>query len=106
TLGSVQAVHPVARLIFKTAGTDGFTLVHGNPNAAAPRYDLSLVATKLLTSARHAAHLDISDAPPPHQRQAPPGIRGGGIFWGALGLVVVVLLVVVARLLPKPTAAK
>jgi hypothetical protein len=30
------------------------------------------------------------------------GLSGGVIFWGALALVVVVLLVVMARLLPKP----
>lgn len=102
-LGSVQAVYPVARLIFKTADTDGFTLICGNRNATAPRYDLSLVATKLLTSARHTARLSASDASAP-ERSGSRGISGGVIFWGALGLVVVVLLVVVARLLPKPAA--
>jgi hypothetical protein len=32
--------------------------------------------------------------------------QGGPLFWGALGLVVIALLVVVARLLPKPETSK
>jgi hypothetical protein len=33
------------------------------------------------------------------------GINGGYLFWAALALVVVVLLAIVAKLLPKPPAA-
>jgi hypothetical protein len=102
-LGTVQAIYPVARLVFKVVETDGFTLIYGNPRASAPRYDLSLVATKLLTSARNAARLAAGEATP-SKRSSSTGINGGVIFWGALGLVVVVLLVVVAKLLPKPPA--
>ncbi len=104
-LGAVSAIYPVARLIFKTTETDGFTLVTGNPAALAPRYDLSLVAAKLLTSARNTARLAASDTNTA-KRKVTLEINGGIFFWGALGLVVVVLLVVVAKLLPKPPAAK
>ncbi|HET7535417.1 MAG TPA: DUF3999 family protein [Candidatus Didemnitutus sp.] len=100
-LDAVSAIYPVVRLIFKTAETDSFSLACGSAKASAPRYDLSLVATKLLTSPRNPARLVVGDAAPAKHRSA-GGIDGGVVFWGALGLVVVVLLVVVAKLLPKP----
>jgi hypothetical protein len=104
-LGAVQTVYPVVRLIFKVADpTSGFALIYGNKSANAPRYDLSLVAVKLLTSSRTVAKLAPGD---PHARtgSAFANLKGGTIFWAALALVVIVLLVVVAKLLPKPPAA-
>ncbi len=101
-LGPVQAVHPVVRLIFKTAEIDGFALAYGNQTVNAPRYDLSLVAVKLLTASRNAAQ--VATGGPAVARPARTGINGGYVFWGALALVVIVLLVVVAKLLPKPPA--
>lgn len=103
-LGPVQAVHPVARLVFKTAETDGFTLAYGNETVSAPRYDLSLVAVKLLTAARNVAQFAEAATPAPAAATL-GGLKVGVYFWAALGLVVVVLLVVVAKLLPKPPAA-
>ena len=101
-LGQVQAVYPVARLVFKVADTDGFTVAYGHKTAGAPRYDLSLVAVKLLTSSRHVAQFAAGGTTV--AKPAGIGINGGYVFWGALALVVVVLLVVVAKLLPKPPA--
>jgi hypothetical protein len=103
-LGAVKVVHPVVRLIFKTTETEGFSLAFGNREAGAPHYDLSLVAVKLLTSSRNVAQLAAGGATVA-ARPAFAGIEGGYIFWGALALVVIVLLVVVAKLLPKPPAA-
>jgi hypothetical protein len=103
TLGACQAVYPVVRLIFKVADTDGLTVAYGNAAAAAPHYDLSLVAVKLLTASRNIAQLGSGEPNPGASRNPLAGINGGYVFWGALGLVVVVLLVVVAKLLPKPT---
>jgi hypothetical protein len=101
TLGPVQAIYPVSRLIFRTGETGGISLVYGNPQASAPRYDLSLVAVRLLTAPRNGAKLD-PDEPNSHPaKDLFAGLSGGPIFWGALGLVVVVLLAVVAKLLPK-----
>jgi len=104
-LGAVQAVHPVVRLVFKTTETEGFTLAYGNPAVAAPRYDLSLVAVKLLTASRNVAQLAAGGATVA-AKPAFAGLDGGYVFWGALALVVIVLLVVVAKLLPKPPAPK
>ena len=102
TLGNSQATYPVVRLIFKVAETDGFALAFGNDAAKAPRYDLGLVATKLLTSNRNVASLSGGGQETANPRGRPDAINGGYGFWGALALVVVVLLVVVAKLLPKP----
>ncbi len=103
-LGTVQAVYPVVRLIFKTTETEGFTLALGNQAVNAPRYDLSLVAVKLLTSSRNVAEL-ASAGTVAAAGTLFAGVNAGYLFWGALALVVIVLLVVVAKLLPKPPAA-
>ena len=105
-LDPVQVVYPVVRLIFKVAETDGFTLAYGNKQANAPRYDLSLVAVKLLTASRQVAQLpaDNLEAASSGSPSFLASINNTYIFWSALALVVVVLLVVVAKLLPKPPA--
>ena len=102
-LGTLQVIYPVVRLVFKVAQPDGFALAYGNPSAVAPRYDLGLVAVRLLTSSRSVAHMG-DDEQSTGARNPFAGISGGYVFWGALALVVVVLLVVVAKLLPKPSA--
>jgi hypothetical protein len=99
----VQAIYPVVRLVFKVAEPDGLSLAYGNKSANAPRYDLSLVAVRLLTSSRNVARMG-ADEPGAGARNPFAGINGGYVFWGALALVVVALLVVVARLLPKPSS--
>lgn len=100
-LDPVAVVYPVVRLVFQTRETDGLELAYGHPEAGAPRYDLGLVAAHLLTAPRAAARLDgaPTDAAPASWLG---GIQAVHVFWVALTLVVVVLLVVVARLLPKP----
>ena len=104
-LGAVQAVYPVVRLVFKTTETEGFALALGNQMVNAPRYDLSLVSVKLLTSSRNVAELAPGGSAAA-ARLVFVGINVGYVFWGALALVVIVLLVVVAKLLPKPPAPK
>jgi hypothetical protein len=104
-LGAVQVVYPVVRLIFKTAETEGLVLAYGNASANAPRYDLNLVAVKLLTSPRNPARLSADEATSAGSGNPFAGLNGGYVFWGVLGLVVIALLVVVARLLPKPPAS-
>jgi hypothetical protein len=102
-LGAVQVVYPVVRLVFKVAEPDGLALAYGNKSANAPRYDLSLVAVRLLTSSRNVARMSAGEQGT-GARNPFAGINGGYVFWGALALVVVALLVVVAKLLPKPSA--
>lgn len=101
-LGAVQAVYPVVRLVFKAIETDGYCLIYGHPTVAAPRYDLRLVADRLLTASRSVVHLSPAKPNPVAIRNPLAGIDGAYFFWGALALVVIVLLVVVAKMLPKP----
>ncbi|MBL9203155.1 MAG: DUF3999 family protein [Opitutaceae bacterium] len=105
TLSGVTVAHPVARLLFKS-DTTPVALYYGHAGAAAPRYDLALVASQILAATKEAATLGPEE---PTSVEAWPArvLRGGNsiLFWGALALVVAVLLSVVAKLLPKPPAA-
>ncbi|MEJ1972821.1 MAG: hypothetical protein WDM96_10270 [Lacunisphaera sp.] len=82
TLTAVQAVYPVVRLVFKTAETTDFALLYGNPSVPVSRYDLSMVAPRLLTAPRAVARLE--EAPPPAPPSRFAGKAGGLVFWGAL----------------------
>lgn len=92
--------YPVTRLLFRSASTEPLNLLSGNPQASAPRYDLSLIAEALLTSEKHVAVLEAvtEDAVTVRSPSIP---TKNALFWAALALVVIVLLVVVAKLLPK-----
>jgi hypothetical protein len=103
-LAPVQLIYPVARLIFKIDQPDGLALLHGNAAATAPRYDVSLLAPKLLHAHRAIATLDAAGPPAsePLLARLSRLANGGAVFWAALAIVVIALLVTVARLLPKP----
>jgi hypothetical protein len=104
-LEKLQLFYPATRVLFKAGSDDELFLYYGNPQAAAPRYDLSLVAGQLLsgdkTAASSGAEQQLLKAS--WREHKIPG-KGGVIFWGILALVVVVLLVIISRLLPKPPA--
>lgn len=103
-LADVQAEYPVVRLLFR-ADAHPLQLHYGFDNAAPPRYDLALVAPRLLESEKFTATLGPEEAAEPGGARAIfAGMRSGVLLWSALGLVVIVLLVVIARLLPKPPA--
>ncbi|MDO8544264.1 MAG: DUF3999 family protein [Opitutaceae bacterium] len=105
-LAAATAVHPVTRLLFKTDPTE-LALYYGNPRTPAARYDVALVAPQILSAEKHVATLGPEEKARVEgwARSALQGARGGVLFWSVLALVVVALLVVVARLLPKPPAA-
>lgn len=95
----------VARLIFKMEDSGPIKLIYGNPSAGLPGYDLNLVAPQMLAAPKHSAQLG-----PEVGAKAGIGLEFGlkgktGLvfFWAALSAVVVGLLIVVARLLPKPS---
>lgn len=102
-LGPVQLVYPVVRLIFKIDQPDGLVLLHGHDKVAAPRYDLSLLAPKLLHAHRETATLDAPGAAASEPLLTRLLHLGSGrvTFWAALVVVVIALLVTVARLVPK-----
>ena len=95
---------PVIRLGFKAVEPP--LLYYGNPSASAPRYDLSLVAMKLLSADKAIATLGTEEVLRKAawtEGQPLTGVRGW-LFWGILALVVVGLIAVIVRLLPKPPA--
>jgi hypothetical protein len=94
----------VSRLLFKAPASGPVELLYGNPACAAPRYDLSLLGRELFASPKRTAEAAKTDA------QSRPGgslfQSASWILWIVLGLVVVGLLAVISRLLPKPEVSR
>jgi hypothetical protein len=101
TLEHVQAFYPVVRLLSKTTTTQPIELAYGNASASGPRYDIGLIAGQLLSADRLPAVLGAAK-PTTITSSLLQGSRSGVLFWAVLALVVLLLLVVVAKLLPKP----
>ncbi len=103
-LKGFQFFYPATRMLFKGKSGDELLLYYGNPQTGPPDYDLSLVAGQLLAADKLAPALGGEE----QLKKSPWGDRqpgkGGVVFWGMLALVVIVLLVVIARLLPKSAA--
>jgi len=101
-----EAIYPVRRLRFRAGDTAECTLLYGNPAAAAPRYDLQLAAPRLLSAPqRTAALVAAAGAGTARALLDFGGPTARYAFWGALAVVVVLLVWLVAKLLPKPPAA-
>jgi len=91
-LGKPTLVLPTYRLrFFRTSGAP-LTLAYGNATLGAPRYDLALIAPRLLDAP--------ADEVVPAAEKAPGTSRGtpGLVFWSVLAVAVVALLVLIARL--------
>ncbi|NBV23611.1 MAG: DUF3999 family protein [Proteobacteria bacterium] len=102
-LTGFTAWHTTARLLFRV--TEGSTpaLYYGNPQAAFPRYDLDLVARQIFSAPKALAKLGPEEALKGKALgESLAGSRGNALFWGVLIAVVVLLLFVLNRLLPKP----
>jgi len=102
-LKNVSFRHPATRVIFKTGSDTAPFLYYGNPQASRPRYDIDLVARQLLAAEKSKAALGQAE-PLKTSRWSDVGDlsgKAGWIFWGVLGVVVVALLFVISRLLPK-----
>ncbi len=93
----------VPRLVFKALSGEDLWLYYGNRRAGPPQYDIRLIASELFESPKNPAELEEEEEPlrPSHwwTGEGPSGVPGI-VFWGALGLGVVLLLYVIARLLP------
>ncbi|MES2921534.1 MAG: DUF3999 family protein [Verrucomicrobiota bacterium] len=78
-------------------------LVYGNPNATAPQYDLRLVQKELMAAEPQPASLRAEEVLGPADKREKISLDAGSPWlWLALGGVVAALLVVVAKLLPRP----
>lgn len=109
-LTNPRIFHPVTRLVFKAApdAREPLELFYGNESANAPRYDLRLVAAQILGAEKTITTLGNEmpvEKTPLRAPEAPSG-SGGIAFWIVLGLVVAGLLLVLARMLPRPPDAQ
>lgn len=101
-LENFQLFYPATRILFKANPGDKLFLYYGNPSVNSPRYDLTLIAGDLLAASKSDASLGAEEQiRKSWQTELEKAGRGGVVFWAVLALVVVVLLVVIARLLPK-----
>jgi hypothetical protein len=102
TLEQFTAYYPATRLLFKAGVDEKLLLYYGNPRVGAPSYDLSLVAGELLAAKKTPATFATEEQlkKTSWAESQTPG-TGGILFWGILAVVVIGLLVVISRLLPK-----
>ena len=104
-LSGFRAFYPVTRLVFKAPSGAGapLWLYYGNAEASSPHYDLTLVARELLRSERSEASLGPEEVLDARAVATSDTLTGPSryIFWGVLALVVLGLLAVVARFIPK-----
>jgi hypothetical protein len=104
-LRDFRGYYPVTRLVFKAMPDPAqpVWLYYGNLDAAAPRYDLALVAGDLLKAERSTVAAGAEENLSPKPSFVGQSLTGSTryIFWGALALVVIVLLAIMSRFLPK-----
>jgi len=97
--------YPVTRVVFKAApdSTQPIWIYYGNPDAASPRYDVALIADQLFRTERASATLGPQENMGSKTERITKTLTGSAryIFWGTLGVVVVGLLLLISRLLPK-----
>ncbi len=105
-LEKFQVFYPATRVLFKAQPTDALLLYYGNPQAASPRYDLSLVAGQLLAADQAEAALAAEEQLKKSWSEDHRPGKGGIVFWGILAVVVVVLLVIISRLLPQSSRSE
>jgi len=100
-MGSFEMEYPVVRLIFKATGEGNVYLYYGNSKARRPQYDIDLAARQMLAEVKIKATPGPAEQLRGHRSIERLGGASGWVFWGVLGLVVIGLLVVITRLLPK-----
>jgi hypothetical protein len=100
-LEKFQAFYPATRVLFKAQAADNLLIYYGNPQAASPRYDLSLVAGQLLAADQNEVTLGAEEQLKKSWGEGHRLGQGGVVFWGVLAVVVLALLVIISRLLPQ-----
>jgi hypothetical protein len=104
-LHDFRGYYPATRVVFKSTPDPAqpVWLYYGNLDTAAPRYDLTLVAGELLKAERSKVVASAEENLSPKPSFVDQTLTGSTryIFWGALALVVIVLLAIMSRFLPK-----
>jgi len=105
-LRDFRGYYPITRVVFKATPDPAqpVCLYYGNVDAITPRYDLTLVAGELLKAERSTVAAGAEENLSPKPSFAGQTLTGSTryIFWGALALAVIVLLVIMSHFLPKP----
>ena len=102
-LGRPTLLLPTYRLRFFRPAGSALTLVYGRPGLGAPRYDLALIAPRLLDAPAEEVTPAAERRPGAAQARTPQLV-----FWGVLVVAVIALLVLIARLVhggAEPAAA-
>ncbi len=105
-IADVKLLTPVQTLVAKVTDSAPVFLYYGNEHTQEPSYDLQLVRQELLAATPAPATLGAEEVLRGRKSGADAS-AGSPWLWGALGLVVAVLLWVVAKMLPsnlKPEA--
>jgi hypothetical protein len=100
-LQDFRGYYPVTRIIFVSSKSQSTELFYGNEEATAPRYDAKLIAAQLLRSERTPAAIGPQETLKSQQMAETLTGSARYIFWAVLGIVVVGLLALISRLLPK-----
>lgn len=103
-LNHFQLLYTAMSILFEAKAGEDLFLYYGNDSATAPHYDLNLVSSQLRSVNKSTAGLGPEEPLKKSWSAKGASGKGGLIFWGVLALVVVALLVVIARLLPKSGA--
>ena len=104
-LRDFRGYYPVTRVVFKATqdSAQPVWLYYGNPDTTAPRYDLTLAVGHLLKAERGTVTAGTEENLSPKPSFVGQTLTGSTryIFWGALALVVIVLMAIMSRFLPK-----
>jgi hypothetical protein len=104
-LRDFRSYYPVTRVVFKATPDPAqpVWLYYGNLDATAPRYDLTLAAGELLKAERSTVTAGPEENLSPKPSLVGQTLTGSTryIFWGALALVVILLLAIMSRFLPE-----
>ena len=101
-ISSVRAFYQAPRILFKASPGGPLYLYYGQEDTVAPQYDLNLIAGEILAAPPLEAKLGPEEVLKVRPWWEAPTPSGGmkWLFWLVMGLVVVGLLVVIAKLLP------
>jgi hypothetical protein len=98
-LESPSLLLPSYRMRFFRKTGEDLTLYYGHSSLEAPRYDLALLATHLIGAA--AEEISFGSGSSSEDRQASAYTTPTIVFWAILGVAVVVLFALIARLIKK-----
>jgi hypothetical protein len=91
---------PAHRLRFFRAGGQPLALLYGRPGLESPRYDLALLAPRVLGETAHEIHAE-PETVVARPVEAERAVNETNVFWGALLVAVAALLAVIVRLVGK-----